>query len=72
MNPSTATSGVRARGPVGQGGGKFSAAADKYKAEIVNIRTKKDDDSAAIVESFGILGKVHKKSVHFSNITTGR
>lgn len=72
MIPSTATSGVRARVPPGPGSGKFSAAADKYKAEIVNIRTKKDEDSAAIVESFGIIGKVHKKSVHFSNITTGR
>ena len=53
-----------------RGGPKF----DKFSrnTEIVNIRTKKDEESAAIVESFGIIGKVQKKSVHFSNATTGR
>ena len=56
------TSGVK-RG----GTSKFSAGGDKYNrgTEIVNIKTRKEEESAAIVESFGIIGKVNKKSVHF-------
>ena len=56
------TSGVK------RGTSKFSAGGDKYSrgpTEIVNIKTRKDEESAAIVESFGIIGKVNKKSVHF-------